>query len=916
MTKDITLPVTWEQIGVPDAHRAFYGIFDGDGHRITIEPGGRALFAFVGECTIKNLNIYGSDILGCGLVDNANTDYGEDGSYWTGCPEGPTLDKIRLLSGSRTHSSGLLVGSGSGANTMHISNCVIEKDVTVGDQGQSYIGSIVGASFNGFMDNCYSFANVIGTDTIGGLVAKKGESMGACLISNSAFIGTIDASGNRVGGILGSGYSDASAPNTPPASVVNCYVIGDISGANGVGGIFGGEFGLKVAWNPGTISNNLFYGKISSNGEDVGGIIGYYGGIDSWITITNNYYCESTGKVLPTIGKIGRIDVNTHEYSMTTEQEAAFQTGIANCDKTTAEMSDGTVLHKLNSGAYNNWIQDDLYPIIDSSKIVPQTLTVGGDYKTTYYVGDALDMTGATFTVSYSNGAKDEIAGDSTDITYSGFDSSKRGPQTVTATYGPVWTEFDVTVLLKDTGTSSDNITVYFKLLGDDKHDSDIDGKLHTLEHGGLQTWVPNRAYTVDHNATVWDLLQEVLPQYSIICGNPSGNYIEDMTYNGVTIGEFSNGPNSGWMYTLNGEHPLFGVQEQFLSDGDEIVWHYTDDWTQESGAEFLAQPDPNFSGSTKKDEKKAEKKDEGDSMAITPEDIKAAADADKGLDIVTENGTVKLSADTVKELAKGGAEVSVAVTDNGDGTRTISITAGDKPVTADVKIELASDDGKMLVIVGADGRETPVILSATDGGKLFAVVPAGAKVKAVDAQGLSFGDVKASDWFAGAVKFVTSRGIFNGTDVGFEPTAPMNRAMLVTVLQRIAGEQAKGENTFGDVKADAWYADAVIWASENGIVNGTDKGFEPDKPVTREQIATMLYRFMQHLGVDVSASKTLDGFGDGASTSPWAREAMEWAAGVGLFQGDETGKLNPGSQATRAEVATLVERLIGLMVK
>ena len=111
-------------------------------------------------------------------------------------------------------------------------------------------------------------------------------------------------------------------------------------------------------------------------------------------------------------------------------------------------------------------------------------------------------------------------------------------------------------------------------------------------------------------------------------------------------------------------------------------------------------------------------------------------------------------------------------------------------------------------------------------------------------------------------------------------------------------------------------YADAVIWASENGIVNGTDKGFEPDEPVTREQIATMLYRFMKYLGYDVSASKALDGFPDGGDASPWAKEAMEWAVSVGLFKGDQNGNLNPGGKATRAEVATLVERLIGLMVK
>lgn len=293
---------------------------------------------------------------------------------------------------------------------------------------------------------------------------------------------------------------------------------------------------------------------------------------------------------------------------------------------------------------------------------------------------------------------------------------------------------------------------------------------------------------------------------------------------------------------------------------------------------------------------------------------VRAAADAGVGLNVETEQGTVKLSAADVK--AASGKDLAVSVKSNADGTTSFEVSAGGTAVAANVKVELPAKDGQVLVIVNADGTEEVVKKCVTSDGKVYAEIPAGAKVKVADAQGMTFGDVKETDWFAGAVEFVTSRGIFQGTGDGFQPNAPMNRAMLVTVLQRIAGEKARGENTFGDVEPDAWYADAVIWASENGIVNGTDKGFEPDEPVTREQIATMLYRFMKYLGYDVSASKALSGFPDGGDASPWAKEAMEWAAGVGLFQGDQNGNLNPGGKATRAEVATLVERLIGLIVK
>ena len=232
------------------------------------------------------------------------------------------------------------------------------------------------------------------------------------------------------------------------------------------------------------------------------------------------------------------------------------------------------------------------------------------------------------------------------------------------------------------------------------------------------------------------------------------------------------------------------------------------------------------------------------------------------------------------------------------------------------VQVELPAQAGQMVVIVGADGTLTPVLLSYTENGVAHALVPAGATVRVVDAKPMSFGDVKATDWFAGAVDFVTSHGIFQGTDRGFEPNVSMNRAMMATVLFRISGETAPaGGTAFGDVKASDWFAQAVAWASDAGIVNGRGTGFAPDAPVTREEIATMLYRFMQHMGLEVGAGTPLTGFPDGAQTSPWAQDAMQWAVSAGLFQGDETGALNPGGEATRAEVATLVERLVKLIV-
>ena len=296
---------------------------------------------------------------------------------------------------------------------------------------------------------------------------------------------------------------------------------------------------------------------------------------------------------------------------------------------------------------------------------------------------------------------------------------------------------------------------------------------------------------------------------------------------------------------------------------------------------------------------------------------VRTVADADVDVRVETENGAVKLSAETLDVLAKTGTEASVTVKENNDGTVTVDVAAGGQTVDAAVKVELPAASGsQVLVIVKPDGSEEIVKKSLVENGKVYAVVSAGAAVKVVS-NAKSFPDVAADAWYAGAVEFVASHGLFQGTNRGFEPATTMTRAMLATVLFRLEGGSADGlANPFGDVPDDAWYTDAVIWANSIGIVQGKGDGFDPAAPVTREQIATMLFRYANMLGLDTSGKAALSGFPDGGQTSGWAEEAMQWAVSVGLFKGNANGSLKPGGNATRAEVATLLQRMIGLIVK
>ena len=218
------------------------------------------------------------------------------------------------------------------------------------------------------------------------------------------------------------------------------------------------------------------------------------------------------------------------------------------------------------------------------------------------------------------------------------------------------------------------------------------------------------------------------------------------------------------------------------------------------------------------------------------------------------------------------------------------------------------SDDGSVEQLVGkcvkTGGKRFLEV--ATTHLSTFVALP----VEVVD---MPFTDVKEEDWFYGAVVYAYQNGILTGTgETTFSPNGTMTRSMLVTALWRLEGEpEASGASGFPDVKPDAWYAEAVDWASQTGLVSGTGAGFDPEGSVTREQIASILYRYAKLKGWDVSKTASLQDFADGADTSAWATRAMEWAYAEKLITGKDGNRLDPQGQATRAEVAAILMRLL-----
>ena len=546
---------------------------------------------------------------------------------------------------------------------------------------------------------------------------------------------------------------------------------------------------------------------------------------------------------------------------------------------------------------------------------------------------------------------------------------------TIDAKNGDITQTVTLVITKEATPVSNKNITVYFKLLGDDLHGDPIEeNDTHTLKDNNLKTWIEKKAYTVPDTATVLDVLILALDQAGLDYVNEGGNYIAEID----GLAEFDNGNLSGWMYTLNGHHPERGVMEKSVSDGDYIIFHYTDDFTVEEGSEGY---DNSGLKDKNKDNKEEEnkttttiapstttnskgeasvtiKKDElteavkeatkdsasgtvviepaikGDASKVTVELPKEAVEsmATSGktdLTVKTDIAAVTLPAETLKDLPTAGKTVSVAVeTVKGDAAAEAGSTAAADKIKVEVAVDnkavdkigsgiVASIPAKeaspttVLVIVDAEGNETIVKKSATAEGEITALLEGSCTVVVKDNK-KEFTDTEGH-WGKSAAEFASSRELFNGVGNGkFGMNTTMNRAMMATVFYNLEnGPDHDGEHDFHDVQEGKYYAKPVAWAAESGVLSGySDGSFRADAPVTREQLAVMLWNYSGK----PSGIKALD-HSDAGNISNYAKEAMQWAVENGVMSGRANGQLDPKGAATRAEVAQMFKNYIEKVV-
>ena len=288
---------------------------------------------------------------------------------------------------------------------------------------------------------------------------------------------------------------------------------------------------------------------------------------------------------------------------------------------------------------------------------------------------------------------------------------------------------------------------------------------------------------------------------------------------------------------------------------------------------------------------------------------------------VTTEDGAKTATCTvTVSRYSSGGGPTTYAVTapDAENGTVRVSPSRASRGTT--VTITVTPDEGYELEsLTVLDSRDNESTLTDKGDGKYTFTMPAGrvtveASFAEIAPEPLPFGDVDDGDWFAGAVRFVYENGMMNGvSETDFAPHATTSRSMIVTILYRLEGEPVVDDAMdFTDVAGDAYYAEAVRWAASEGIVGGYGGGlFGSDDAVTREQLAVILYRYAVYKGYDVSVGEDTNilSYADFADLSEYAIPAMQWACGSGIVNGTSESTLTPQGEATRAQVAAMLMR-------
>ena len=913
---------SWIPIGTSEEN-AYTGTFNGNGNTIenlyiknTTNDYYQGLFGCLDQGgTVQDLTVSGS-VKGSGWYVGGIVGYNGTGATVSNCYNTGQVN------------GGGYVGGVVGENSGSVINCTNTNTGTVTGT-DDHVGGVVGSNNNGSVENCYNTGNISGGNQVGGVVGQNsggvvGQNSGS--VTNCYNIG--DVSGKiSVGGVVGynDGASVTNCYNTDSVTVTgsggrvggvvgdnrgtveNCYNTGTVSGSDHVGGV--------VGWNSSdaNVTNCYNTGKVS--GRYIGGVVGSNSG-----TVENCYNTDSVSDGTTSGGVVGQNSgsVTNCYFLQTTEVNDKLQ-GIGGGSGTSSNVEartddafhSGEVAWRLQDGQTAGSGQVWGQTLGGEEDSLPTLVALDKDAKPVYKVAFISDNTEIEAQYANSGMTVDLPATEPTKEGYTfSYWQDKAGTQvtepiTVTADteFTAQWTKNTVNYTVTVTTSPAEGGTV-----------------------NGGGTFAEGTQVTV--TATANDGYTFVAWQEGDTQASTSASYTFELTGNRNLTAIFEKEPDPT-------PTPTPDPTPSGPSTGDSTGW---DDILDElENAEKGEQITIDMGDETKVPaeifESVAGKDvdvtfDLGDDLSWTvngkdiPDDA-ALADLDLGVALDTDGIPVNV----INTITGEHGSVQMTLAHDGAFGFTMTLTAplGKENAgywanlyhykvnggEADREDPLGDDeDAEALNFEAAakideDGSVTIPFSHASQ----YAIVIDTHSHATVDVSDL-FSDIARDAWYKDAVQYAYDNGLMTGvSDTEFAPEATTTRAMIVSILARLEGVTTAEAAGFADVD-DEWYATAVNWAANVGVVNGyEDNTFRPNTAITREQLAAILMNYASYKGEDVSARADLTSYTD--QPSAWAEETMSWSVAEGLLTGVTADTLQPQGAATRAQVAAILQRFL-----
>ena len=728
-----------------------------------------------------------------------------------------------------------------------VTGCIFSGSGSV--SGGWYVGGVVGEN-RGTVENCHNAGKVSGSNTVGGVVGDNSGIVTNCYNTDSVS-GPDSGNSNQVGGVVGQNHG----------SVTNCYNTGTVSdggNSSAVGGVVGCNQG-------GSVQNCYNTGEVSGNSSFVGGVVGWNIG-----NVTNCYNTDS----ITVTGSGGRVGgVVGDNYSSVTN---CYNTGkVSDPDSGNSNSVGGVVGSNSFSATVTNcyFLQDTAESGIGKNE--------GSDTAT------------AT--------EKDDTAFHSGEVAWRLQDGQTAGEGGVVPL---VWGQSDLntpdswpTLVALDKNAKP----VYKVAFISDNTEIEAQYANNGMTVGSPTTNPTKEGYTF----AGWKDENESVPSFPItVSGNltyyakwtpvaepdptPTPTPTPDPTPSGPSTGD-----STGWDDILD--------ELENTAKGDQITIDMGDETKVPAEIfESLAGKDVDVTF------------DLGDiQWSASGADIPTDTDF-TDLDLGASLGTHGIPVNVINTITGEVGTVQITLAHDGEFGFTMTLTAplGKENAGYWANLYHYDEDAEALNFEAAakideDGSVTIPFSHASQ----YAIVIDTHSHAAVDVSDI-FSDIARDAWYKDAVQYAYDQGLMTGvSDTEFAPEQTTTRAMIVSILARLENVTTAEAAGFADVD-DEWYATAVNWAANVGVVNGyEDNTFRPNQPITREQLAAILMNYANYKGQDVSARASLDNYTDQPST--WAQEAMQWAVAEGLISGVTADTLQPQGAATRAQVAAILQRFL-----